>query len=122
KWAAAPFPAKLTTEHALILVDERLSSRLGTRINDYKNLAAQKRGFGIALHVISGIDEWRYDFVKSYIKTQKSSDASLEGELRIGNIKLPTFYQSRTDSYDTRIIPRYLEDLDGVFTKQLADG
>jgi len=122
KWAAAPFPARVTNERALILVDERLSSRLGTRINDYLNLAAQKRGFGIALHVISGIDEWHYDFVKSYIKTQRSGATNLEGVLLIGNIKLPTFFQSRTDSADTRIIPRYLEDLDGVFTKRLTDG
>jgi hypothetical protein len=122
KWAAAPFPAALTTERALILVDERLSSKLGTRLSDYRTLAAQKRGFGIALHVISGIDEWRYDFVKSYIQTQRAGDASLEGVLLVGNIRLPSFFQSRTDTHNVRYLPRYLEDLDGVFTKRLTDG
>jgi hypothetical protein len=42
--------------------------------------------------------------------------------LLIGNIKLPSFFQSRTDTADTRYLPRYLEDLDGVFEKHLSDG
>jgi hypothetical protein len=122
KWAAAPFPAAVTTERALILVDERLSSKLGTRIADYQTLAAQKRGFGIALHVISGIDEWRYDLVKSYIQTQRAGATNLEGVLFVGNIKIPSFFQSRTDTANTRLAPRYYEDLDGVFEKHLTVG
>jgi hypothetical protein len=47
---------------------------------------------------------------------------ALEGVLFIGNIKLPSFFQSRTDTADTRLLPRYYEDLDGVFSKRLRRG
>jgi hypothetical protein len=120
-WAATPFPAAMTTQRALMLVDRRLYRQLGPIIDEYRTLAEQRRGFSIALHAIDGIDQWRHDAVKAYIKRQRTADPSLEGVLFIGNIKLPSFFQSRTDTADTRLITRYYEDLDGVFSKHLAD-
>ncbi len=115
-------PPSVTGERALMLIDSRLYSRLSTKVDQYRSLAAQRRGFGIALQVIDGIDDWGFATVKSHIQQQRSLDPALEGVLFIGNIKLPSFFQSRTDTADTRLLPRYYEDLDGVFSKRLSPG
>ncbi|HVJ22049.1 MAG TPA: carbohydrate-binding protein [Polyangiaceae bacterium] len=115
-------PSGLTNEKALVLIDSRLYSRISSKLDQYVSLAKQRRGFGIALQVIEGIDDWGFATVKSHIQQQRSVDSALEGVLFVGNIKLPSFFQSRTDTADTRLLPRYYEDLDGVFSKRLTQG
>jgi hypothetical protein len=94
RWAAAAFPQPVTTEKAVMLVDGRLYGRLAPRIDQYRQAAQLRRGFGIALHVIDGIDEWPYVLVRSYLQQQRAGAPGLEGVVVMGNIKLPSFATS----------------------------
>lgn len=114
-------PTPTVPPQAIMLIDQRLYANVSTLIDQYRSLAAARRGFEIGLRVVNGIDDWRYDQVRSYLVTERQNNPTLEGVLFIGNIKIPSFYKSRNDSNLTRLIPRYYEDLDGVFTKTLAD-
>jgi hypothetical protein len=106
---------------ALMLVDQRLYDRIGTTLEQYRTLAQARRGFGIGLRVVVGIDDWRYDQVKTFIMNERASNPQIDGVLFVGNIKLPSFYKSRNDTNFTRLFPRYYEDFDGVFAKHHAD-
>jgi hypothetical protein len=120
-WTKIASCAGTTATRALILIDQRLYDLVGPTLEQYRTLAQARRGFGISLRVVSGIDDWRYDQVKAYIVNERAGNPQLEGVLFVGNIKIPSFYKSRNDSIFTRLIPRYYEDLDGVFTKRRAD-
>jgi hypothetical protein len=115
-------PTATSAPHALILIDQRLYAYVATLVDQYRSLAAARRGFDISLRVVNGLDDWRFDQVKSYIVTERNGNPLLEGVLFVGNIKLPSFYKSRNDSNFTRLLPRYYEDLDGVFAKHNPDG
>lgn len=107
---------------AMILVDTRLYALLQNEIDQYRTAASARRGFGIEVRTVSGIDDYTPQAVKSYVAQAKSANPSLEGVLYIGNIKLPSFFKPRPDITGTRLYPAYLEDLDGVFTKNQAPG
>ena len=68
------------------------------------------------------MDDWSFSAVRSYIQTAKSANATLEGVLFMGNIKMPSYYKPRNDILNTRIWPHYYEDLDGIYQKLYADG
>jgi hypothetical protein len=120
-WIPGTVCGVTTAARAIILVDQRLYDLVSAELEQYHTLAQARRGFGIGLRVVSGIDDWRYDQVKQYIINERTANPSLEGVLFVGNIKIPSFYKSRNDTDFTRLIPRYYEDLDGVFTKNHAD-
>lgn len=115
-------PAPPSTGTAAMLVDRRLYTQLEPEIDAYRDKAQTRRGFAIDLLVVDGIDDWSYKAVKDYVVSLKKANANLEGILVMGNVKLPSFFQSRADNADVRILARYLEDLDGVFQKNMADG
>jgi hypothetical protein len=120
-WVPGAACAGTTATRALILVDQRLYDLVGGTLEQYRALAQARRGFGIGLRVVAGIDDWRHDQVKTYIRSERTSNPQIDGVLFVGNIKLPSFYKSRNDTNFTRLLPRYYEDLDGVFTKNHAD-
>jgi hypothetical protein len=114
---------KTPPTQAMILIDGRLYSRLSSTIDQYRALAENRRGFRIGLQVVQNVDDWQYTRTKRYLTQQASSySGSLQGALLMGNIKVPSFYKSRNDLLQVRLIPRYFEDLDGVFEKRYADG
>ncbi len=126
--ALAPTPSA-ATEHsprgdrAIVLIDQRLYQRVAPRLNTYVRLAAKRRGFPIGLKVIRGLDQWSPSRTRAYLARQRAEvSPGLEGVLFVGNVKIPSFYKNRNDLANTRLIPRYFEDLDGVFTKHYADG
>ena len=112
----------VTYPKAVILIDERLYTLLKSEIDEYHELAQSRRRFTIDLDVVNGIDDWSYVMVKDRIKTIKDNNPDLEGVLLIGNIKIPSFFQSRSDNVDLRLIPHYFEDLDGIFRKDIPNG
>jgi hypothetical protein len=110
-------------ERAAILVDHRLYALIAPNLDEYRWRAEQDRGFRVGLHVIQNLDDWSFAKTRSYLQSQRSTyTPSLEGTLFVGNVKLPSFYKNRSDLLHTRLLPRYFEDLDGVFTKTYADG
>jgi hypothetical protein len=114
-------PTPTTAPRALIVIDQRLYALVGSLVDQYRALAQARRGFEIGLRVVSGVDDWSYAQVKSYLVNERGGNPTFEGVLFIGNVKLPSFYKSRNDSNFTRLIPRYYEDLDGVFAKVYPD-
>jgi hypothetical protein len=119
-WIAYTYGA--AAPKAAIIIDSRLYSLLKTEIDSYRAKAQARRGFGIQLDVQTGIDDLSYAAVKDHVKALKSANPGLEGILVVGNVKLPSFFQGRSDNVDLRLLPRYLEDLDGIFRKDMANG
>ncbi|WP_437675336.1 LamG domain-containing protein [Sorangium sp. So ce131] len=116
---ASPAPA----QKAIILVDHRLYPLVAAKLDEYRHLAENDRGFRVALHVVKDLDDWTPAQTRSYISSHYTTwTPGLEGALFVGNVKLPSFYKSRDDITNTRYVPRYFEDLDGVFSKNYADG
>jgi len=107
---------------AVILIDTRLYNLLKNEIGQYQALAQARRGFPINLDIVNNIDDWSYTAVKDRIKSLKDENPDLEGVLLMGNIKMPSFFQSRGDNIDLRLMPHYFEDLDAVFRKDVPDG
>ncbi len=107
---------------ALILIDSRLYQQLASTIDTYKSQVEARRGFGVDLRNNATFDDWAPATVRQYIKDARAANPAIEGVLFIGNIKLPSFYKTRQDIADTRLIARYYEDLDAPFTKRYADG
>ncbi|MDD5312697.1 MAG: putative Ig domain-containing protein [Dehalococcoidia bacterium] len=107
---------------AVILVDTRLYNLLKNEIDQYRALAQVRRGFSINLDIVNNIDDWSYTAVRDRIKSLKDENPDLEGVLLMGNIKMPSFFQSRGDNIDLRLMPHYFEDLDAVFRKDLPNG
>jgi len=107
---------------ALVLVDSRLYALLASNIDVYKAQAEARRGFKIDLRNNQQFDDLTPAAVKSYIVSARAANPAIEGVLFIGNIKLPSFYKIRQDITNTRYMPRYYEDLDGVFSKRYATG
>jgi hypothetical protein len=107
---------------ALVLVDQRLYDRLKDRIDRYLARAEVHTGLAIDLEAAPDYDDCSYQAVRDRLIDAALQNPDLEGVLFIGNIKLPSFFQSRNDNLEVRLLPRYYEDLDGVFRKDLRDG
>jgi hypothetical protein len=106
---------------ALVLIDSRLYAQLGSTIDQYKALAEARRGFALDLRKDQQFDAMTFAQVRSIIVSARNANPAIGGVLFIGNIKMPSFYKLRQDLTFARYLPRYYEDLDGVFTKRYAD-
>ncbi len=107
---------------ALILIDSRLYQQFTSTIDAYKSQVEARRGFAVDLRANATFDDWGHATVRQYVKDARTANPAIEGVLLIGNIKLPSFYKIRQDVADTRLMARYYEDLDGVFTRRYANG
>ncbi|HEY3665215.1 MAG TPA: hypothetical protein VGL19_04410, partial [Polyangiaceae bacterium] len=116
--AGAPSPAA----HALMLVDSRLYELLADKLERYRELAEQRRGFSIELRAVKGLDDLGFAELKAQINGARAANPSLEGVLFIGNLALPTFYKPRFDNLSTRLYPYFYEDLDATFVRAQDPG
>lgn len=115
--AVRPLPAKLSFKvfnkgskiKSVVLVDQRLYSLLGDKIDRYIELAAKRRGFGILLDANKNLDDYHYTQVRDLIMYYYEKYAGIDGVLFIGNIKPPTFYKTRSDILQVRYYQQYFE-------------
>ena len=107
---------------AAVLVDNRLYELIKEDLDNYIELAEEKKGFEISLLSMTGMDDWSYTQVKDFIKDLKSNFPNLEGALLVGNIKFPSFYKPRGDNLQVRLFSQYYADLDGVFSRLQEPG
>ena len=107
---------------AVIMVDQRLYALLKDDIDQYAQLAAQRRGFGIFLDNTENLDDFTYDQIRRRILDFRNRFTQLEGVLAIGNIKLPSFYKVRGDILHVRLYPAYYEDFDLNLSRYYQSG
>src|SRR5664279_1983633 len=106
---------------ALVLVDSRLYAQLGSTFDTWKTLVEARRGFALDVRKTQQYDSMSFSAIKSLLVSARAANSALEGVLMVGNIKLPSFYKVRPDITQTRLLPRYYEDLDAPFTKIYGD-
>ncbi len=107
---------------ALVFIDSRLYAQLGSTFDTWRALVEARRGFALDVRKDQQYDGVPFATMKSTIVSARSANPAIEGVLMVGNIKLPSFYKIRADIPHTRLLPRYYEDLDGVFSKIYPDG
>jgi hypothetical protein len=108
--------------HALVFIDSRLYAQLGSTFDTWRALVEARRGFSLDVRKDQQYDDVPFATMKSTLVSARAANPALEGVLMIGNIKLPSFYKIRDDIPFRRLLPRYYEDLDGVFSKIYPDG
>ena len=118
-WAADATPPET---RALVVVDSRLHRLLKAELAAYVQAAEARRGFHITIMAVEGIDDWKPPQVRAAISEWLSSRPKLEGILFVGNVKLPSFFMPRADLPETRLWPRYYEDLDMQAERRIAAG
>jgi hypothetical protein len=107
---------------AMVIIDSRLYAQLGSTFDTWRSLVEARRGFSLDVRKDQQYDDVAFATMKSTIISARAANPALEGVLMIGNITLPSFYKIRADIPHTRLLPRYYEDLDGVFSKIYPDG
>jgi hypothetical protein len=107
---------------ALLLIDARLYALLREKLEQYRALAEQRRGFAIELRVETGLDERSFVELKSWLTSEHQRNPELEGVLFIGNVAVPTFYKPRNDNLATRLYPYFYEDLDATWLRAQDPG
>jgi hypothetical protein len=108
--------------HALVFIDSRLYAQIGSTFDAWRALVEARRGFSLDVRKDQQYDDVAFATMKSTIVSARAANPALEGVLMVGNIKLPSFYKIRADIPVRRLLPRYYEDLDGVFSKIYPDG
>ena len=107
---------------AVAMVDQRLYTLLKDEIDQYIQLAAQRRGFAIYLDNNENLDDFSYDRIRQRILDYRDRFPLLEGVLAVGNIKLPSFYKVRGDILHVRLYPAYYEDFDINLSRYYQSG
>jgi hypothetical protein len=107
---------------ALLLIDSRLYALIGEKLEQYRALAEQRRGFTIELRVETGLDDRSFVELKSWLTRERQLNPGLEGVLFVGNVSVPTFYKPRNDNLATRLYPYFYEDLDATWMRAQDPG
>lgn len=107
---------------ALLLIDSRLNALIGEKLEQYRALAEQRRGFAIELRVETGLDDRSFVELKSWLTREHQLNPGLEGVLFVGNVSVPTFYKPRNDNLATRLYPYFYEDLDATWMRAQDPG
>lgn len=107
---------------ALVVLDSRLHRLVEPELTAYVQAAEGRRGFRIEISAVAGIDDWKPPQVREAIVRWRASYPKLEGILFVGNVKLPSFFMPRGDVLETRLWPRYYEDLGMVAERKIAPG
>ena len=107
---------------ALLLIDSRLYALIGEKLEQYRALAAERRGFAIELRVETGLDDRSFVELKSWLTNEHQLNPALEGVLFVGNVPVPTFYKPRNDNLATRLYPYFYEDLDATWLRAQDPG
>lgn len=110
------------TEKAIVLIDARLYAETRADLRAYLLAACTRRGFGIRLMVVSGLDDLHFTQVRELLVQYKRTYVHMEGVLFIGNIDVPTFFMHRADLPSVKYWPRYYQDLDMQVLKTIEDG
>jgi hypothetical protein len=107
---------------AMVIIDSRLYAQLGSTFDTWKSLVEARRGFALDVRKDQQYDGMTFSAIRNVIVSARTANPAIEGALMVGNIKLPSFYKIRADIPVRRLLPRYYEDLDGVFSKIYPDG
>ena len=108
--------------HAVVLLDARLYAATKPLLDEYVKAAAKRRGFGIVVDSVEGLDDLPFEKVREKVRSLRKDHPALEGVLFVGNVQLPSFYSPRGDNFQTRYLPHAYEDLDLVLEKKLKPG
>src|SRR4029079_17925303 len=106
---------------AMVIIDSRLYAQLGSTFDTWKALVEARRGFALDVRKDQQYDGMAFSAIRNVIVSARTANPAIEGVLMVGNIKLPSFYKIRADIPHPRLLPRYYEDLDGVFSKIYPD-
>ena len=105
---------------AVVLVDARLHAPLAALFAEYAREAGQRRGFTIAVEVVTGLDDLPFEAVRERLRALRHAHSELEGVLFVGNVCLPSLYSPRGDNTQTRYLPQVYQDLDLVLEQRLV--
>lgn len=107
---------------ALVVLDSRLQRLVEAELTAYVRAAEARRGFPIAILSVDALDDWKPPQVRAALGDWLSTRPKLEGVLFVGNVKLPSFFMPRADLPETRLWPRYYEDLAMHAEREIAAG
>ena len=109
-------------ERALVLIDQRLYTLVYNELRAYVNAACERRGFAIRIMGVDGLDDLRPQEIRDLLIAHRAAQPSVEGVLMVGNVPMPKFFMSRTDTPEIKYWPRYYQDLDMVASKTIQEG
>jgi hypothetical protein len=117
--AADPAPSEA---RALVVLDSRLHRLVEVELGAYVRAAEERRGFPIEIMAVDRLDTLDPPQVRAAISGWVASHPRVEGILFVGNVKLPSFFMPRADLPETRLWPRYYEDLEMPAERRIAAG